>query len=188
MNPQKETEKAVKRAEKAKRAKATYAQRMEARTLRLARREKWEDCWYGIGTEWRYQLAVRQVCRAMYRSIRSDYLEQLRLNALRGFTVRSEWTVRLHTEYNDELSPPSNHFGLHYRPEGFDRRDKAKAGRAINRIEHFQKLKTTEASNTLLFDIAEAFNRKYGKTFKISYEEGECVRIVLEGPHPVTKI
>ena len=102
--------------------------------------------------------------------------------------MRSEWTVRLHTEYNDELSPPSNHFGLHYRPEGFDRRDKAKAGRAINRIEHFQKLKTTEASNTLLFDIAEAFNRKYGKTFKVFHEEGDCVRIVLEGPHPVTKI
>lgn len=188
MNPQKETEKAVKRAEKAKRAKASYAERMEARARRIEKQQKREDFWYGIGTEWRYQLDVRQLCRLFYRSIRSSYLEQLRLKALRGFTLRTEWTVRLHTEYNDELSPPSNHFGLHYRPEGFDRRDKAKAGRVINRIEHFQKLKTTEESNTLLSDISEVFNRKYGKTFKVSYEEGECVRIVLEGPHPVTKI
>lgn len=187
MNPQKETEKAVKRAEKAKRVKATYAQRMEARTLRLARREKWEDCWYGIGTEWRYQLAVRQVCRAMYRSIRSDYLEQLRVNALRGFTVRAEWKAGLTTHYYD-MMPASNCFGIHYRPEGFDRRDKAKAGRAINRIEHFQKLKPSETSNPLLSDLAEVFNRKYGKTFKVSYEGGECVHIVLEGPHPVKKI
>ena len=187
MNPQKETEKAVKRAEKAKRAKATYAQRMEARTLRLARREKWEDCWYGIGTEWRYQLAVRQVCRAMYRSIRSDYLEQLRVNALRGFTVRAEWKAGLTTHYYD-MMPASSCFGIHYRPTGFDRRESFQAGRAINRIEHFQKLMPTEASNTLLSDIAEVFNRKYGGIFKVSYEEGECVRIVLEGPHPVTKI
>lgn len=188
MNPQKEIEKALKRAEKAKRAEAPYAERMEARARRIEKQQKRENFWYGIGSERRYQLAVRQLCRLLYRSIRSDYLEQLRLNALRGFTVRSEWTVCLYTEYNEELSPPSNHFGLHYRPEGFDRRDKAKAGRAINRIEHFQKLKTTEASNTLLSDIAEVFNRKYGKTFKVSYEGGECVRIVLEGPHPVTKI
>lgn len=188
MNPQKETEKAVKRAEKAKRAKAPYAQRMEARARRIEKQKKREDFWYGLGTEWRYQLAVRQLCRLLYRSIRSDYLEQLRLNALRGFTVRSEWTVRLDTEYNDDMMPRSNHFGLHYRPEGFDRRDKSRAGRAINRIEHFQKLKTTETSNTLLSDIAKVFNQKYGGIFEVSYEEGTCVHIVLEGPHPVTKI
>lgn len=187
MNPQKETEKAVKRAEKAKKAKATYAQRMEARTLRLARREKWEDCWYGIGTEWRYQLAVRQVCRAMYRSIRSDYLEQLRVNALRGFTVRAEWKAGLTTHYYD-MMPASGRFGIHYRPTGFDRRESFQAGRAINRIEHFQKLMTTETSNTLLSDIAKIFSQKYGRTFEVSYEKDEDVRIVLEGPHPVKKI
>ena len=188
MNPQKETEKALKREGKAKRAKAPYAERMAARARRIEKQQKREDFWYGIGSEWRCQLAVRQLCRLLYRSIRSDYLKQLRLNATREFTVRSEWTVSLFTQYYDDEMPPSNRFGIHCFPTGFYKREKAKAGRAINRIEHFQKLKTTEASNPLLSDIAEVFNRKYGKTFRVSYEEGECVRIVLEGPHPVTKI
>jgi hypothetical protein len=188
MNPQKETEKAVKRAEKAKKAKAPYAQRMEARARRIEKQQKREDFLYGIGAKWRYQLAVRQLCRLLYRSIRSDYLKQLRLNAMRGLTVRSEWTVSLFRQYYDDELPPSNRFGIHCFPTGFYKREKAKAGRAINRIEHFQKLKTTEASNTLLSDIAEVFNRKHGKTFMVSYEGGECIHIVLEGPHPVTKI
>lgn len=81
MNPQKETEKAVKRAEKTQKGpKATYAP---------TNGKPAPSDWHGekngriagtaFGTEWRYQLAVRQVCRAMYRSIRSDYLEQLRV-------------------------------------------------------------------------------------------------------------
>ena len=188
MNPQKETEKAVKRAEKAKRAKATYAQRMEARTLRLARREKWEDFWYGIGTEWRYQLAVRQLCRAVYRSIREDYMQQVFFNARNDFDLLPEWTVHLYGPCDEDGMPDSNTFGLSYFPTGFYGRDRITAGRAMGRIKNFGKLKTTETSNALLADIAKVFNQKHGKTFKVSYEEGTFVHISLEGPHPVAKI
>lgn len=157
MNPQKEIEKALKR----------------------------EDWLRGIGTEWRYPLAVRQICRSLYRSIRSDYLEQLRLNAL---TVHAEWTVHPYTQFDENERLVSNTFGLGYIPTGFHRRDKSRADRAASRIRYFEKLKTTETSSPLLSDIAEVFKQKHGGIFNVSCEEGRCVCIVLEGPHPVAKI
>lgn len=185
MNPQKEAEKAMKRE---KRSKATYAQRQAAANRRGARQRKREDWWYGIGTEWRYQLAVSQLCRALYRSIREDYLQQVFHHARVGFTLIPEWTVHLYGPCDEDGMPDSNTFGLSYFPTGFYSRDKIKAGRAMGRIKHFGKLKTTETSNAFLSDIAKTFDRKHGKTFKVSYEEGAFVRLVLEGPHPVAKI
>lgn len=185
MNPQKEAEKALKREAK---AKAAQPQRQAAANRKGDRQQKRKDLWYGIGTEWRYQLTVRQLCRAVYRSIREDYMQQVFFNARNDFDLLPEWTVHLYGPCDEDGMPDSNTFGLSYFPTGFYGRDRITAGRAMGRIKNFGKLKTTETSNALLADIAKVFNQKHGKTFKVSYEEGTFVHISLEGPHPVAKI
>lgn len=185
MNPQKEAEKALKREAK---AKATYAQRQAAANRKGDRQQKRKEWWYGIGTEWRYQLAVSQLCRAVYRSIREDYMQQVFFNARNDFDLLPEWTVHLYGPCDEDGMPDSNTFGLSYFPTGFYGRDRITAGRAMGRIKNFGKLNTTETSNALLADIAKTFTRNHGKTLKVSYEEGAFVHISLEGPHPVAKI
>lgn len=185
MNPQKEAEKALKREAK---AKATQPQRQAAANRKGDRQQKRKDWWYGIGTEWRYQLSVHKVCRAVYQSIREDYMQQVFFNARNGFDLLPEWTVHLYGQYDEDGMEDSNSFGLSCFPTGFYGRDRITAGRAMGSINNFGKLKTTETSNALLADIAKTFARKHGKTFEVSYEEGACVRIILEGPHPVAKI
>ena len=185
MNPQKESEKALKREAK---AKATQPQRQAAANRKGDRQQKRKDWWYGIGTEWRYQLTVRQLCRAVYRSIREDYMQQVFFNARNDFDLLPEWTVHLYGPRDEDGMPDSNTFGLSYFPTGFYGRDRITAGRAMGRIKNLGKLKTTESSNALLADIAKVFNQKHGKTFEVSYEEGAFVHIILEGPHPVAKI
>lgn len=185
MNPQKEAEKALQREA---RAKVTQPQRQAAANRKGDRQQKRKEWWYGVGTEWRYQLAVRQLYRAVYRSIREDYMQQVFFNARNDFDLLPEWTVHLYGPCDEDGMPDSNTFGLSYFPTGFYGRDRITAGRAMGRIKNFGKLKTTETSNALLSDIAKLFNQKHGKTFEVSYEEGACVRIILEGPHPVAKI